>query len=147
VEHDHVLLAEPGGSPSERVPATPVGDSEWLVLGTPGVVNGCAAGDRVLVGADGTFRIVERGGNVAAHVYSRNAMPETDPETLRDSFASCGGLVEWPSSRRFAVVTVSVEAGFPTIEQLMSDFVANCDDFEWFFGNVHDAEGQPLNWW
>ena len=150
MEHDHVGLFEPsndGDAPaSELVPASRVEANDWLIRGTPGLVNGCAAGDLVRVQPDGSFSVIERGGNVAAHVYSSVALPEADLEQLRVALSALGGSVEWPATRRFAVVTVPATAGFPAIEAALASW-ARARHVEWYFGNVYDPDGFPLNWW
>ncbi len=151
VDHAHVLLSElePDGSPKikELVPAQQVDERLWRVSATPGLLNGCAQDDLVEVAADGSFKVVERGGNIAAHVYARQAISEADLEELRREFRTVGGQVEWPSNRRFVVVTLDVKAGFSVVERLLDEFVRTHGDTEWFFGNVYDSDGLPLNWW
>ncbi len=83
-------------------------------------MNGCAAGDLVRVQPDGQSSVIERGGNVAAHVYASVALPEAELEQLRVAFSALGGSVEWPATRQFAVVTVPATAGFPAIEAALA---------------------------
>src|SRR5438093_1290117 len=52
----------------EELRARHEGGDRYVVLATPGLANGCAAGDTVQVDGDGRFTVVERGGNVAVHV-------------------------------------------------------------------------------
>ena len=151
MEHDHVGLVErtegPGADARELVPAERVSDREWRIVATPGLVNGCAAGDRVCVDDDGTFEVIHRGGNLAAHIYSSVALAEAELVGLRQAFAALGGTVEWPQHQRFAVVTVPVVATFAAVEALLDPFVAVADDAGWNFGNVFDADGVALGWW
>jgi hypothetical protein len=153
-EHHVGLSAGPraDGTPFiELVPARPLADGTYEVVATPGIANGCAAGDRVRVEPDGSFEVAERGGNVAVnvavHVYSRPALSGEQLGTLRHRFDSLAGFVESPDPARFAVVTVPVAAGFPAIEAAIEGWVAEQADVEWLFGNVYDAEGRPLGWW
>lgn len=133
-----------GSLARESVPAEQVADDEWLILGTPGLVNGCAAGDRVRVSVDDTFEVVDRGGNVAAHIYSSYPLPEDGLTDLRESFERLGGVVEWPATRRFAVVTVPVSVGFRSIEEPIERFVDLGAEVEWNFGNVYAEDGSPI---
>ena len=150
--HGHVKLVEPaltagGAAARELVPAEQVSSDEWLIAGTPGLVNGCAAGDRVRVHIDGTFEILDRGRNVAAHIYSPGALPDAGLLDLRSIFVCLGGTVEWPATKRFAVITVPVAVGFPAIEEPIEGFVIKYNGTEWNFGNVYDRDGSPLEWW
>jgi hypothetical protein len=132
----------------EIVPARPLGEEMFLVLATPGMVYGCAAGDTVRVGDDGRFAVVRRGGNVAVHIYAKPPLEHRDIEDLEGRFDPLSGLVEVPAHRRFAVVTVPVSAGFPAIEAAIAGWVSDrTDTAEWFFGNVYDDDGAPLEWW
>lgn len=148
VDQNHVQLADDDGIAKEVVPAKPIEGSQWVVSATPGMVNGCAAGDRIDVQPDGTFVVIERGGNIAVHIYSREPLVEADLLRLRDRFGSLNGaILEWPPARKFAVATVPSTAGFEPIEAIMSDFVAGHSDVEWYFGNVYDERNEPLGWW
>ncbi len=132
----------------ELVPARPLGEELYLVLATPGMVYGCAAGDTVRVEADGRFAVVRRGGNVAVHIYAKPPLERRDIEDLRGRFDPLRGVVEAPAHRRFAVVTVPVSAGFPAIEAALGGWMSvRTDTAEWFFGNVYDDNGAELGWW
>ena len=132
----------------ELVPARPLGEEMFLVLATPGMVYGCAAGDTVRVKADGQFAVVRRGGNVAVHIYAKPPLEQRDIEDLQGKFEPLRGLVEAPAHRRFAVVTVPVSAGFPAIEAAIAGWMSvRPDTAEWFFGNVYDVDGGSLEWW
>lgn len=150
-QHDHVgLLAgrRKDGSPFiEMIPARRVGQDLYEVLGTPGIAQGCAQGDEILVRPDGTHSVQRRGGNVALHVYTRDSFAPQDLDALRAAFAPLAGFVEAPANGRFAVVTIPVSSGFPAIEASIETWVAGRDDVEWNFGNVYDETGRPLDWW
>ncbi len=149
--HDHVRLlagyGKDGKAAHELTPARRVGEDEWLIVGTPGLANGCAAGDRVRVDASGAFAIVERGRNVAVHFYASRAMAEADLLDLRAAFEELSAQVEWPAQRRFAVATVPVGAGFQAIEHVVSSWIEFHPEVEWNYGNVYDGQGHPLGWW
>jgi hypothetical protein len=151
VTHDHVaLLADnPGGRQvRESTPARSVGVGEWLLLATPGLVQGCAAGDVVRVNDDGSFQVLHRGGNVSVNVYSDGSAD------MKQSFALLKGLmapleatVEAPDDLRFLVVTCPISAGFPAIEEAMGRWVSAGGGPEWCYGNVYDDLDRPLDWW
>ena len=136
-----------GAEVDEVVPARHLGDDLYVVLGTPGVVYGCAAGDTVRVRPDGRFVVVERGGNIALHIYGRHQFEDRQIDALRARFEPLDGIVEAPPGARFAVVTVPATAGFPAIEAAVGNWVSAQAEAEWFFGNVYDDEGAALRWW
>lgn len=114
---------------------------------TPALVDGCAAGDLVEIDDDGRVSVIERGGNLAIQSFAeRDAFDVDQIEALRKAFAAEGGLVEAPSHRRFVVVTVPVQAGFPRVEAIMNGW-SETTGSGWSFGNVFDKEERPLNWW
>lgn len=132
----------------ELVPAKPLGEGVFLVLATPGMVYGCAAGDTVRVQPDGQFAVLRRGGNVAVHIYAKPPLEQRDIDDLHGKFDPLRGLVEAPAHRRFAVVTVPVAAGFPAIEAAIAGWMSfRAHTAEWFFGNVYDDDGDALHWW
>jgi len=101
----------------------------------------------VRVDESGAFVVLERGPNVAVHFYGASAIPEPALQELRDSFERVEAAVEWPEPRRFAVVTVPVDVGFPRIEALVSEWIARQPEVEWNYGNVYGDDGEPLGWW
>ena len=148
---DHVgLLAglRSDGSPVvEQVPARKLGEGLYLILGSPGLANGCAEGDTVAVDSDGAFEVSERGGNVAVHIYSGTTVAEPEAAELDRLLQPLRGKCERHPQGRFAVATIPVQAGFPAIESTMQAWASTGRDIEWFFGNVYADDGAPLNWW
>lgn len=149
--HDHVLLlaSSDGEDPLlESTPAREERTGEWLLLATPGLAQGCAAGDVVRVEVDGAFTVLHRGGNVSINVYSDGTTDMTRSFTLlTDLMASLGGTVEAPDHLRFLVVTCPVSAGFPAIEATMSRWQSAGGGPSWSYGNVYDDNDAPLDWW
>ena len=90
--------------------------------------------------------MLRRGGNLCIVVWP--AAPPADPDiaVLTTAFERLGGIVEMPVDRRFIVVTVPVSAGFPAIEEVVERWTAD-RDCPWGYGNVYDADDNPLNWW
>ena len=131
----------------EELRARHEGGDRYVVLATPGLANGCAAGDTVQVVGDGRFTVVERGGNVAVHVYPVATLEGREVEALQRLFDPLGGVVEAPEPPSFVVVTVPVSAGFSAIEDAMDIWLAVRSETTWYFGNVYDESGQPLGWW
>ncbi|MBO1417096.1 DUF4265 domain-containing protein [Streptomyces sp. FH025] len=125
----------------EVLPARVVEDGLVVLAGSPGLVLGCAAGDRLRVAADGGFEVVEPGGNLclqAARPDGRGLAPAEVGE-LSTGMAELGGLVEAPADGRFVVVTVARSAGWPAVERVMDAWVDGIGGVEWWVGNGDDA--------
>ncbi|MEW2129191.1 DUF4265 domain-containing protein [Streptomyces sp. NPDC005435] len=150
--HCHVALrvgfAGSGKPVFETLPARVVGPGSYELTGSPGLVEGCAAGDVLKVGADGEFAIERRGPNLCVQAFGEPPFDAGSLESLISAFAPLGGLVEAPADRRFIVVTVPAAAGFPSVEAVMDTWAAGAGvRVEWGFGNVFGPDGEPLNWW
>lgn len=148
--HGHVELAVAGARPgtTQPVPAQALPDGTFLILFSPGLVQGVAAGDviRLSTREPGGFDVVRRGGNLSLQLF--------DPTQIRP-------VVEWllprlkplsgrldGSVQRGAVFTLPVAVGFRAIEELMAEAVKSFPNLEWYYGNVYDPDGHtPLNWW
>jgi hypothetical protein len=101
----------------------------------------------VAVKPDGSYEVRERGGNVAVVVLGHPGRSLTDNvQPLRQAFDGLGASVEPHPDGRWIVVTVPVTAGFAAIEAAMSAW-DNDTSAEWHFGNVYDANDQPIDWW
>ncbi|MCD9900296.1 DUF4265 domain-containing protein [Streptomyces sp. MT29] len=99
--HCHVALrvgvASSGKPVFETLPARAVGSGSYELTGSPGLVEGCAAGDLLEIDADGLFQVVRRGPNLCIQAFGR---PPFDAESL-ESLASVSVLVEWGFSNVF----------------------------------------------
>jgi hypothetical protein len=149
-DHRHVTLfagrRTDGHAVYEPVPATAVAPGVYDVLASPAMAYGCAAGDRIHVAEDGTFEVLNRGGNLCLVVLTSTPPADADIAALSAEFQRLGGIVESPSSRRFIVVTVPVTAGFPVVEAVITSWTTGHGG-EWEYGNVYDEDGNALNWW
>ncbi|MEZ3180081.1 DUF4265 domain-containing protein [Streptomyces pimonensis] len=151
-DHCHVALrvgfASSGQPVFETLPARAIGSGTYELTGSPGMVEGCAAGDLLRIDADGVFRIERRGPNLCIQVFGEPPFDAESLESLSSDFAPLGGLVEAPAGRRFIVVTVPAAAGFPVVESVMETWAAGVSVLiEWGFSNVFGPDGEPLNWW
>lgn len=148
--HDHLKAwagAKSNGEPVyEVVPAEPLSDDRYRLLGTPALVLGCAAGDIVALDEAMRVQVLHRGGNLAVQAGPVRQFLPSDVDRLRTAMTPLSGLVEAPADLRFVVVTVPVTAGFPRVESIMDDWAATANA-EWWYGNVTDDKGTPLNWW
>lgn len=147
--HLLLLIEYADGRPlQEPVHAEEVGGEVFRLLYSPGFVQGIAAGDEFrLLGADGAFEVVRRGGNLAVQVFSDEAVAPRQAE-LAGRVARLGGTLDGAIEQGLAF-TVPVTAGFPAVEALFDGWVAEHPGWEWCFGNVYDpADGvTPLGWW
>ena len=150
--YDHVALlagSRSDGHPVREVlPAEVESCSRWRLLATPALVEGCAAGDVLLVHTDGSFRVEQRGRNLAVQAYTSADRPFRPDEALllADLVTDLAGLVETHPTGRVLVVTVPVEATFPAVERALKAWQKRTGR-EWSYGNVYAADGTPLNWW
>ncbi|GAA1808072.1 hypothetical protein GCM10009682_32350 [Luedemannella flava] len=149
-DHDHVRLlaevSETGQPRLEELPATRLGHDVYLVDGSPMFTYGCAAGDRIRVAEDGTFEVLERGGNLCLRVYPTEPLSEASVEALRHRIGDLDGLVETPGDRRFVVITAPVTAGFPDLQAVLDQWTEEHGGV-WEYGNVYDEDNKPLDWW
>ncbi|MFI8356229.1 DUF4265 domain-containing protein [Streptomyces cyaneofuscatus] len=150
--HCHVALrvgvASSGKPVFETLPARAVGSGSYELTGSPGLVEGCAAGDLLEIDADGLFQVVRRGPNLCIQAFGRPPFDAESLESLNSAFVPLGGLVEAPADRRFIVVTVPAAAGFPAVEAVMERWAASVSVLvEWGFSNVFGPDEEPLNWW
>jgi len=110
---------------------------------TPGLVLGVAAGDVISVSDTGVVTVLERGRNLAVHMYAEHHLAEG----LTTGVDALGGRVD-SRAPRLTVFTVPVDAGFPRIENLLNAFVEAHPEAEWYYGNVYAEDGiTPLEWW
>ncbi|MFE6035998.1 DUF4265 domain-containing protein [Streptomyces sp. NPDC056452] len=150
--HCHVALragfASSGKPVFESLPARAVGSGSYELTGSPGMVEGCAAGDLLKIDADGLFQVERRGPNLCIQAFGQPPFDAESLESLTSAFVPLGGLVEAPDDRRFIVVTVPAAAGFPAVEAAMGMWAAGVSVLvEWGFSNVFGPDGELLNWW
>jgi hypothetical protein len=136
------------GAPAyEEVLVESKGDSRFLLLRSPGLAVGLAAGDVFELGTDGTFKVLTRGRNVCIQIFGNRNLDPVE----RESNARLGPLGARLDGRaaKELVYTVSVDVGFPAIEEALRHISERFPDVEWYYGNVYDpADGvTPLNWW
>ncbi|MFF2214594.1 DUF4265 domain-containing protein [Streptomyces antibioticus] len=139
--HGHVALrigAAASGKPVyETLPAQAIGPDTYELTGSPGLVEGCAAGDVLKVAADGTFQIEHRGPNLCVQTFGDPPFTATSLEALIAAFTPLNGLVESPTDRRFIVITVPATAGIPAVEAVMESWATNVPGrLEWGVSNI-----------
>ncbi|MBO7935202.1 DUF4265 domain-containing protein [Streptomyces antibioticus] len=139
--HGHVALrigAAASGKPVyETLPARAIGPDTYELTGSPGLVEGCAAGDVLKVAADGTFQIEHRGPNLCVQTFGDPPFTATSLEALITAFTPLNGLVESPTDRRFIVITVPATAGVPAVEAVMESWATDVPGrLEWGVSNI-----------
>lgn len=122
-------------------------DGRFELLRSPGIVLGLARGDVfTLVGEDVPgFRVEEHSGNVAIQIYCESALAEAFEyldSALRKFSATLDGRTE-----HALVFTVALAAGLELVTAEMEKFAVMFPGSEWQYGNLYDAEGEPLSWW
>lgn len=147
--HLMLLIEYRQGRPlREPVHAADLGEGMFRLLYTPGMVQGIAADDEFrLIGEDGAFEIIRRGGNLAVQVFSREPVAPQRAELI-DRVAQLGGRLDGAIERGLAF-TIPVSVGFAAVEAVFNRWVDEHAGWEWYYGNVYDpADGvTPLGWW
>jgi hypothetical protein len=145
---EHVqLFVEGGGGGTQAVPVRRLPSEELESLFSPGFVEGIAAGDvvKIIDAEAGTFEVRRRGGNLSVKLL-REAGIGPVLESLEPELALLRARVDG-NIERAAVLTIPISSGFRSIEAVMSRLSAEFPGLEWYFGNVYDPAGKPLNWW
>jgi hypothetical protein len=136
----------------ESLPVVALGQGRYLLLASPGVVEGLAAGDELELDASlaAGYRVLRRGGNLCVWFYHAHPVDATDTATadIRAVAESLGGRLDGGYSRML-VVTIPLAAGFDAVAAALDDAVRRHAGSTWLYGNVYDpSDGvTPLNWW
>ena len=143
-----LLIETREGKPvHEEVHVEDRGAGTYRLLQSPGLVLGLAADDVFLVQPDDTFKLLQRGGNIAIQMFSEHPLDRIEPQ-VSSELARIGGRLDGKAPN-LLVYTVSVKIGFPEIERVLNSVAASFPTIQWYYGNVYDpADGvTPLNWW
>jgi hypothetical protein len=136
------------GAPAfEEVLVEESGSRRYRLLRSPGLTLGLAAGDLFELRSDGTFEVIERGGNVCIQIFCSADLESVEADaTVR--LRRLGGRLDGKSAREL-VYTVGASVGFNPIEEALRAVQERHPHAEWYFGNVYDpVDGvTPLNWW
>jgi hypothetical protein len=143
-----LLVEDSGGKPvHEEVHVEDRGAGTYRLLQSPGFAPGLAADDVFLLEPDGTFKLLQRGGNIAIQMFSDRPLDRVEPFVSSD-IEQIGG---WRDGllANLLVYTVPAKVGFPDIERLLQKVTARFPMISWYYGNVYDpVDGvTPLNWW
>jgi hypothetical protein len=136
----------------ETLPVAALGDGRYVLLASPGFVEGLAAGDEFELdsSARGGVRVLRRGGNLCVWFYHAEQLDESSDATadVRRVADSLGGRLDGGYSRML-VLTIPLAAGFDAVAAAFDDAVRRHPGSAWLYGNVYDpSDGiTPLNWW
>lgn len=136
----------------ETLPVIALGEERYLLLASPGFVEGLAAGDEFELDANAErgVRVHRRGGNLCVWFYHSEPLDETSDVTadVRRTAESLGGSLDGGYSRML-VLTIPLSAGFDAVAAAFDDAVRRHAGSAWLYGNVYDpSDGvTPLNWW
>jgi hypothetical protein len=136
------------GSPAfEQVLVEARGTDRYVLLASPGLALGVAAGDEIMVDDGGRYRVLTRGGNLCVQVFRNASISDVD-RFATGRVIQLRGWLDGKAAKEL-VYTIPVSAGFPAIEGLFSEVKVAYPDVEWYFGNVYDERDgvTPLNWW
>ncbi len=144
--HVPLIAGESRGRPVfEPVHVAQVHEGIYRVLFTPGLVYGIAADDEIELLGDGQFNVVRRGQNLAVRVLSEAHLTQL-VSVLEKRVQLLGGRLDGQVERGLAF-TIPVVAGFQAVEALFNLFISEHPGSIWEYGNVYDAQDQPLGWW
>ena len=120
---------------------------QYKLLRSPGLVLGIAADDVIAVVGDGTYDVLERGGNLCIQIFARGDLTVLE-ETATEKLMPLRGRLDGKAKTQL-VYTIPVTAGFPAVESVLNELVAQAPGAEWYYGNVYDTSDgvTPLNWW
>ena len=144
-----VLLVGHGknGPAYEEVHVEPRGVDRYVLLQSPGLALGIAAGDIFSVASDKTFRVLERAGNVCIQIFGPPRVQDIEHDVTR-MLSDIEGRLDGMSDEEL-VYTVPLTSGFNSIETVLERVVRLHPSLEWYYGNVYDPDDgvTPLNWW
>lgn len=137
-----VILAEPL---SEGGP--------YIIRSIPALIYGIAFGDtiEVLDRMAGTFRVLNRGGNVSIRVFVDGDLQNLTVRTMIDDVLRLGGRYEIGRSasdhteRSLLLLSIPVSSGFQQIEKILD--AATQRAWQWEYGNIYDEDGGQMGWW
>jgi hypothetical protein len=129
-----------------------VGQNQYRLLYSPGVVEGVAKGDVIeLSDADPKgFRIIRRSGFLCVWFYFKEAGTNRGPDgnRVRAAVEQFGGVCDGGGNTHL-IFSIPVSFGFPAVEALFNDLAGQNPGSTWLFGNVYDPWNDfgPLGWW
>ena len=119
----------------------------YRVMFSPGFVENIAAGDLVRITDEkkGEFEVIKYGGNISVKI--------SDVISIASKLKSIDKVLTQVGARRdgnlehVAVWTIPAKNGFKKIEEAIDKACELLQEPTWWYGNVYDAQNNPLNWW
>jgi hypothetical protein len=141
------LYIEGTKSDTQPVEVESVSTDVYRILYSPGFVEDIAAGDviRVTDQARGAFEVIKYGGNVSVKISDIESIINK-LQSLDEALSKVGARLDG-NLEHVAVWTIPVESGFQKIEVAIAKACELLKEPTWWYGNVYDAQGNPLNWW
>lgn len=135
-----------GKAAFEEVLVRRINDERYLLLRSPGLVQGIAAGDEFELLEGARFHVVRHGGNVCVQLFAREDISTIEREVTA-RFSAVGGWRDGKAARAL-VFTVPVAAGLPRVEAAIRILRHQFPAIQCTYGNVYDpADGKtPLAW-
>jgi hypothetical protein len=146
--NNHInLIVEGSEGGTQPVEVDLISPNVYRILFSPGFVEDIAAGDviRVTDKKKGGFEVIEYGGNVSVKISDTSRIIEKLPDI--DSILSKLNARRDGNLEHVAVWTIPVESGFKDIEASVIEACKLLEDPDWWYGNVYDAQNNPINWW
>ena len=131
----------------EQVHVEDRGAGTYRLLQSPGFVLGLAADDVFELEPGGTFKLLQRGGNISIQMFSNDPVERFEPFATSE-LTRIGGRLDGRMPN-VLVYTVAASVGFPEIERRLDRIKTRFPTLAWYYGNVYDpVDGvTPLNWW
>ncbi len=136
-----------GSAVYEEVVVESMGNGQFRLMQSPGLVLGVASGDVIELDEGKRPRVVSRSGNLCIQVYTKGGGARLE-RALLERLLPLSARLDGKSLQQL-VFTVPVSVGFAPIESALAAVVKEFPGIEWFYGNVYDPKDgvTPLNWW
>jgi hypothetical protein len=149
---EQIKLKVPDLAGWENVPVETQSDGNFRLLNSPVMIDGLARKDVVAVDKDGIFVLISRGGEVSIKFsFATDVSMAAVPEGYWEDVAKRYGLSADSALRGIVVFSALLrETSFKTLEATAEAMVSEFSRFScsgWWYGNVYDVDGRPLQWW
>jgi len=148
------LLIDKAGGRREVVLAVPSGDGNtFFVQSIPAFTYGLGLNDTIRLqdSVSGSYEVIARAKQVVIRLYADGGLDKPEIQSLIDDVVKFGGCFEVGKNtdkvggKSLLLIALNLEVGFGKIEELLRPFGGS--GYQWEYGNIYDAEGNPLNWW
>lgn len=129
-----------------------IGENQYRLLYSPGVVEGVARGDVIEICHDDPkgFRVIHRSRFLCVWFYFQDAGSNRGAEgdQVRRAVERAGGVCDGGGNTHL-IFSIPVSKGFPAVEALFDGLASQYAGSSWCYGNVYDPWNhfEPLGWW